>query len=308
MKNIFCPDFVILGFPKCGTTSLARLLDGLDRVKCAEVKEPHFFSPEFPATRPVTCPEHYRELYSEINNRMTFEASTWYSYSPNAIRQMLELNPSIKFIVCLRDPIRMLASYHQHALRRGYESVPSLKDAWNLQDERAKGMKLPENCTRPDRLEYRTRSAIGEHYSSISKLVPERQLHTVFLEDLTENLQESLADLSEYLDLPELKGQSLPRENPGRKYRSPMMKLTEKIISRSKILKPLRELLKKIGLKKVYKSLIFQKVNTKMGADERDFQKIFFPHRDKQLEIVKKVALASGNSKVVRRAELLLGR
>ena len=64
--NNLAPDFVIAGFPKCGTTALANLLGYHPEIGLTEPKEPHRFSwglePELPAANRANGKPHRAEF------------------------------------------------------------------------------------------------------------------------------------------------------------------------------------------------------------------------------------------------------
>lgn len=306
MNEEYCPDFIILGFPKCGTTSLARLLETLDGVECCDLKEPHYFSPEFPALCSVNSPEDYRALFPQLSQSKTFEASTWYAYSPTALHRMLKIKPDVRMVLCLRDPLRMAASYHQHLLRRGYEDVEDAVLAWKLQEARADGHDLPAGSTRPETLEYTNRTALGEHYQTLAKIVPSEQLHVLFLEDLTETPQKTLGELGAFLQIKGLETKLLPRENAGRSYRSDTARNLEGIVARAKALKGVKGVLARLGLRDLYRKAIYRQVDTSRTAKDDGFRTLFEPHRRAQLEIIRDVAQKTGQTDAMLRAKRLL--
>ena len=117
------PNLFILGFPKCGTTSLAAMLKNVKSVYVPLNKEPHVFN----------------QSLDEANKRLRFylrNAKPGYLYyldaTPNYIKDIdgfwdhaFKLNiplGEIKFLICIRDPVKRYISHYVHNYNRGTES------------------------------------------------------------------------------------------------------------------------------------------------------------------------------------------
>ena len=61
------------------------------------------------------------------------------------IKEIKEYNPDAKIIIMLRNPIDFLHSLHSQLLFSGNEDEPDFEIAMELEEERMKGNKLPEN-------------------------------------------------------------------------------------------------------------------------------------------------------------------
>jgi len=122
------PQFVIVGAPKAGTSSLYEYLKQHPKVFMPEKKEPVFFCGYGSNFRGpgshlynrdlVTDPDEYLALFAEAPpGSLTGEASTDYLSCPQAPLRLKEWNPSAKIIVCLRNPIDRAYSEHMHLVR-----------------------------------------------------------------------------------------------------------------------------------------------------------------------------------------------
>src|SRR5918997_3117861 len=105
------PLVCVAGAPRCGTTSLSRLLGAHPDVLFSSVKEPHFFSrfdlhdlSDDELLEAVT--DSYLERYFSgwREAQVLAEGSVSYLYAPDHMRQLRRLWPDAKFIVTLRDP------------------------------------------------------------------------------------------------------------------------------------------------------------------------------------------------------------
>ena len=101
------PDFMILGFPKCGTTSLYAYLTAHPQILSAVMKEIHYFD-----FLPVDNLDYYLAHFPQILDRryLTGEASPSYILSPNLARKIWKSFPNVKLIVLLRNPIESTIS------------------------------------------------------------------------------------------------------------------------------------------------------------------------------------------------------
>lgn len=137
-----CPNFIIVGAAKAGTTSLYKYLDDHPDVFMSENKEPTFFSyanentPEFSLGRKVkfiTDPDEYFKLFETVKNEKCIgEASTPYLYffekSISNIKKYLPNHQNIKIIIILRNPVERAYSQYMMKVRDLTETM-SFEDA-----------------------------------------------------------------------------------------------------------------------------------------------------------------------------------
>ncbi len=126
--------FVIVGAPKCGTTSLYRYLQQHPRVFMPENKEPRFFcdypvaSFEFGTKQfhpsVVTAPDEYLGLFRDAPpGAILGEASTDYLSCQGVAERLHAWNPEAKIIVMLRDPIDRAYSEYQHSIAANFQTL-----------------------------------------------------------------------------------------------------------------------------------------------------------------------------------------
>lgn len=102
------PSFLIIGYPKCGTTSVYDTLMTHPKIKVPRKKEIKYFSRRR---------NFYRWNFpiSSIGEKkfITGEASTEYSFHTDVSELVRRYNPNMKIIVILRDPIeRVISNYN----------------------------------------------------------------------------------------------------------------------------------------------------------------------------------------------------
>jgi hypothetical protein len=132
------PDFLIIGAPKCGTTSLYHYLSEHPQIYTSPEKEPHFYSyvgegrPHW-GTGKV---DEYTGLFKEADHsQLCVEASTWYLYSNTAAEQIQKFAPGTKCIALLRQPVDRAYSSWSFRVQQGWETL-SFKEAIAVEEER----------------------------------------------------------------------------------------------------------------------------------------------------------------------------
>jgi hypothetical protein len=98
------PNFLIVGFPKCGTHALLRNLG----------KHPEIFTHphevNFFRKQDVSL-EEYSSLF-ESDRRYAGEKSPLYATDANAMRRIADTLPDARLIICVRHPIHMMHSFY----------------------------------------------------------------------------------------------------------------------------------------------------------------------------------------------------
>lgn len=142
------PDFIIVGAPKSGTTSLYRYLSQHPNIFLPKIKEPMFFcgyeknfkgpGAEWYNAHIINEPDEYSALFKDAKEDMiTGEASTDYLSCLEAATRMKAWNPHMKIIIVLRNPIDRAYSEHMSLIRKMRETKSFLQ-AIELEDERIK--------------------------------------------------------------------------------------------------------------------------------------------------------------------------
>ena len=128
------PNYIIIGFERCGTTSLYEYLIRHPNIKPAVVKEIHFFDKYF--QRGVNW---YRTCFPLFmpKNSLTGEASPSYGISPYIPKRIKKLVPNAKFIILLRNPIDRAYSHYNREKFLNNEPL-SFADAILQEENRTK--------------------------------------------------------------------------------------------------------------------------------------------------------------------------
>ncbi len=177
--NLRLPDFIGIGAPRCGTTWLSKLLNMHSKI---------YFDP------------HYKELHY-FNGKHFDKGLSWYlkffqkvpeehicgEFTPsymiynNSAELIKEVNPKIKLIVCLRNPINR--AYSHYWQRNRYKR-------WKDDFEKT----IIENTN--NILDF---GLYGQQLEKYYQIFPKEQIFVVFFEDIITNTEHTLTTLFDFL-------------------------------------------------------------------------------------------------------------
>ena len=110
------PDYIVIGSPKCATTSLCTCLGRHPNVFMVEAKEIHFFS--YDEVYLNKGWKWYQSLFEEGGNKSIIgEGTTDYSMHeiyPNSVHRIAKDLPNVKLIYIVRHPFRRIESLWKH--------------------------------------------------------------------------------------------------------------------------------------------------------------------------------------------------
>ncbi|MEG4319794.1 MULTISPECIES: sulfotransferase [unclassified Microcoleus] len=113
------PDFIIIGSPRCGTTSLYKYITAHPQILPAANKEICFFSEHF--NKGLAWYQAHFPPHIETHHFLTGEATPTYLTHPLAASRLHGCLPKVKLIVILRNPVDRAFSHYQMLVRRGTE-------------------------------------------------------------------------------------------------------------------------------------------------------------------------------------------
>lgn len=107
-------NFLIAGVQKGGTSALWKFLQYNPEISMSKVKEPGYFSSkEFSDTPNAIADYHHQWSKLSAQKKAIGEASDQYLLFPEAAERIKRYNPSMKFIIVLRDPVKRAYSQYQ---------------------------------------------------------------------------------------------------------------------------------------------------------------------------------------------------
>jgi Sulfotransferase family len=218
------PDTYVVGAPKAGTTSLTAWLAEHPGAFCSTPKEPYFWASDYPmlaAHYGFATLAAYTHLFESAKSRaatVRAEGSTVYLYSKTAVPDILLAAPAARFVVCLRNPVDLLASYHRTEVVTLNEPETDFRRAWRL---RAAGSLDGADPIDPKLLDYPLVGRLGAALERMLRLVPREQVHVVVFDDLVNSPDGVWRDLTEFLGLaPDERTDYAPRNPSDTMYRS----------------------------------------------------------------------------------------
>lgn len=197
------PDqFFIAGYPKSGTTSLYDYLSGHPAVFLPMLKEPHYFTEDYPGAREVMTENDYLALYRNAGpGQLRGDSSASVIHSDVAIDRILECYPRAKFIVLVRDPVAAVRSFHGELLHNLNEDVADFERAWRLQGARAEGRQIPATCREPRFLQYREIFHYREQLPAFFEKVPAEQRLVLVFEEFFADPRSGYRQVLDFLGL-----------------------------------------------------------------------------------------------------------
>jgi hypothetical protein len=143
------PNFLIVGAPKSGTTSIFNYLSQHPQIYMCPIKEPRFITAQFlqfplkgigddkVEKQIIKDFDSYKSLFKDVKEELAIgEASvdTLYRYK-DAIKIIKKYFGEVKIIIILRNPIQRAFSQYSHLIRQSREFL-SFGDALKAEGER----------------------------------------------------------------------------------------------------------------------------------------------------------------------------
>jgi len=297
-KNIKKPNFFIIGAPKCGTTSLSEYLGEHPDIFFSYPKEPFYFCTDFfnKFNRHFLTEKEYLEKYFKgaIGYKRVGEGSAIYLYSKNAVKNILEFDPKVKFIVMLRNPVEMFHSFYYQTSRAGSaENAKNPKEAWNLQKKRIEGEAIPPVCTEPKLLQYGEVCKLGKQIQRLFKIVPNKEnIKIIRFERFKNNTKEVYEETLKFLDLTTDHRKEFPIYNRNHKIRSITLYNIFKILTKSSLCEYSRVLKNKIKIKHWPWFVYLNKINNKVverKALDKEFRKELEEYFEEDQKLLREV-------------------
>lgn len=128
------PDFIVMGFPKCGTTSLYAYLTEHPQIGAAFQKEIFFFIWHtkkgmlwYRANFPTVIDKALHERGGK--KFLTGEATPSYILYPETYEKIRKMNPKVKLILMLRNPVDKAFSNFNHLMKEGLAGEGGIEGA-----------------------------------------------------------------------------------------------------------------------------------------------------------------------------------
>lgn len=207
------PNLFIVGAPKCGTTAWAQYLGSHPEIYFSRIKEPHYFSTDFPNWRWVRDEEEYLALFpNDLEQKILGEASTWYLQSTEAPKRIRKFNPDSRIIILVRPQEEALPSLHNHMLFNENECIADFEQAWRLSGKRD-SRNIGKRCREPRFLDYAAAGAFSQHVERYFAEFPAEQIRVFDFRDWSANPRETYAEVCRFLGVADDGRTDFPKVN-----------------------------------------------------------------------------------------------
>jgi hypothetical protein len=214
---------VVVGAPRCGTTTLSHFLKTHPAICAPFVKEPHFFAQNDlrglsdAELRSKTEADYLDRFFAHCTpeRRVGTDASVSYLYTPEQMEPILRLWPDSRFVVAVRDPLEMLPSLHRRLIYIGDETLARFEDAWAAVPARTAGRRIPRSCVDPRWLRYDEAGRYGSYVERLFAAVGRERCLVVVFDDLSTDPRGQYRRLMEFLSLKPLDDIELQPQRQG---------------------------------------------------------------------------------------------
>lgn len=221
------PNFFLIGASRCGTTALSEYLREHPRVFMCQPKEPGYFAEHlpYPRFRFARTEEEYLNLYKRATDEhlAVGEASAIYIYYPDAIRRIRAFNPGAKIVAMVRNPVDMVYSWHSLLLYWFEEDEKDFRKAWDLQELRRRGERVPKRCRDYRVLLYRDVARFGDQIEHVYSIWPREQVRVYLLEEFSADTEGVYEDVLSFLGVPSDGRTEFPRINENKQHRNRLL-------------------------------------------------------------------------------------
>lgn len=207
MPQINIPNFLLIGAPKSGTTSLFQYLRLHPDIFMSSLKEPNFFALEGQSVNykgpgdmrgnscRITSLTAYQELFMPSKqHKVRGEASTVYLYSDIAAKNIAKYAPDMKMIAILRNPVDLAYSAFLHMQREGREPCATFEEALVEEDKRINNNWAP--------LWHITKQGFyAEQLQRYDQYFPKQQIKIFFYEEWQNNPQSVIKSILKFLEV-----------------------------------------------------------------------------------------------------------
>ena len=259
MDKIILPNFLCIGAPKSGTTSLFEILKQHPDIGLSSFKETHFFDTDINWAKGK---QWYSDNYFsslETKKRIGEFTPSYLSKKscPKRIKDTLE--DQVKFIVILRNPIDRAFSHYLHISRDEYEKL-SFIDSLKMEEERLEKFTEEKDDLSYARFCYKESSMYASHLKNYFNIFNKDQFCIVLFEDFVKTPQTVIDRILIFLEVPtDVEMDVNLKINPASEARSVNLK---KIMTKKSIIRMLlKYLIPSLSLRQRIKNKIHERNN-----------------------------------------------
>jgi Sulfotransferase domain len=194
------PDFIVVGAPKCGTTTLYSYLRLHPDIFMPDIKEPHHYGSDLGGL--IRDRQEYLDLFTQARSDQTVgEASPLYLYSKIAAQEIRDANPATKIVISLRQPVDFMYSFHTQQLQVMHcENLTDFEEALAAEPDRREGRRIPSDFEYPHNwLFYRDFATYTPQVRRYIDAFGRENVHFILFDDLVGKPQEEYSRLCRFL-------------------------------------------------------------------------------------------------------------
>jgi hypothetical protein len=218
------PTFLVAGAARSGTTGLVEGLRSHPQVFVTDPKEPHYFALHRLGAHflgpgdadtinrvAVTDRDAYLRLYpTDPHSYLALgdgSVSTLY-YHDESLPEILRVNPNMRIVIILRDPVERAFSSHQYMRARGFEPVEDFLAA--VAQEPARKEQGWHHIWH-----YTSMSRYADSLAAVLATFPPEQVGVWFYENLDSDYETTVSSVLRFLAVPSAAGEGIgiPRVN-----------------------------------------------------------------------------------------------
>jgi tetratricopeptide (TPR) repeat protein len=208
------PSFLIIGAPKCGTTTLFENINKHPQVLDPIYKETRYFDTKLSQYGSDYYFAHFPPT-PEDNSFITGESDPGYIYTKNGPQNIFELLPNIKLILIFRNPVDRTISQYHHWVRSGKEPRSlelAIQSELNIIQEAKEFNRQVMNQTGHA---YLGKSIYYYFIKQWLNIFPREQLLILSNEDLDKNAAVTMKKVYQFLDVEDYTASFELRHNVG---------------------------------------------------------------------------------------------
>lgn len=279
MNKDLLPHFLIVGAPKCGTTSLHYYISQHPDINTSP-KEIHFFGDDlqYKTARPSLTEYQSHFKLTGLNG----DASVWYLYSNSIFKELRSKGIKPKIIILIRRPVEVAYSLHSQNIVDANEDVLLFENALALESDRIKGVNLPKNVDPPRTVLYQDTANFFPRIKKFQNELGKENVWVGLQENLKSNPALFLQELEAFLGLTNFNDYDFTRQNENKSVKSKKINQLIKKAGKSQIalfrfIIPFKGLRKKIVDKIYFGNLQVTNRNKLSKSTKQELQQKFNP-------------------------------
>lgn len=198
-------NFICVGTQKAGTSTLHDILNQHPEIKLPKLKETHFFRDDEKFSKGMDY--YFNYYFDNSEKKIIGEIDPEYSYFPGCAERIKQSLGTIKIIFVIRNPVDRAYSHYLMTKRRGLEDLP-FEEAIRKEQERL------DSHYNKIHFSYISRGYYSTQIKHFEKIFGLENIKIVLFDDLITKTEETIVEISDFLDLPDFEFNYNIKSNP----------------------------------------------------------------------------------------------